>query len=102
MKFSQKILRIVDLEKLSFLGLAILIFFLLHPHENQSQIMWQNDWDSILMFYMVSSKFLAVRNIMLYSVILNQLKMLLNSVGKEKQHSDFVSYIIRQHISKTA
>ena len=54
------------------------------------------------MFSMVSSKFLAVCNIMLYSVILNQLKMLSNSVGKEKLHSYFFSYIIRQHISKTA
>ena len=42
--------------------------FLLHPHENQSQIMWQNGWDSILMFSLVSSKFLAMRNITLYSV----------------------------------
>ena len=71
-------------EKLKFFETAILDYYftknthllLLHPHENQSQIMWQNDWDSILMFYMVSSKFLAVRNITLYSVILNQLKML--------------------------
>ena len=99
-----------ELKNSSFFEPAILDYYftknthllLLHPHENQSQIMWQNDWDSILMFYMVSSKFLAVRNIMLYSVILNQLKMLSNSVGKEKLHSYFFSYIIRQHISKTA
>ena len=42
--------------------------FLLHPHENQSQIVWYNGWDLILMFSLVSSKFLAMRNITLYSV----------------------------------
>ena len=39
---------------------------MLHPHEYQSQIMGQNGWD--LMFSLVSSKFLAMRNISLYSV----------------------------------
>ena len=69
MKFSQKILRISDFEK----GPFWFFFFAkknLDPHENQLQIMWQNGWDSILMFSLVSSKFLAMRNISLYSVLL--------------------------------
>ena len=41
---------------------------MLDPHENQSQIMLDNEWDSILMFSLVFSKFLAMRNITLYSV----------------------------------
>ena len=44
------------------------IFFLLGPHENQSQILWYNGWDSTLMFSLVSSKFIARHSIMLYSV----------------------------------
>ena len=43
--------------------------FLLHPNKNQSQIMWWNGWDSILMLSLVSTKFLAMRNISLYNVI---------------------------------
>ena len=48
----------------------VFIFFskkkkkILHPRENLSQIMWQNGWDSILMFSLVSSKFLAMSNIL--------------------------------------
>ena len=71
MKFSQK-----KFENWRFWKLAILEFFfseknffLLHPNKNQSQIMWWNGWDSILMFSLVSTKFLAMRNISLYSVL---------------------------------
>ena len=41
----------------------MLEFFLLDPLENLSQILRQNEWDSILNFSLVSSKFLAMRNI---------------------------------------
>ena len=51
MKFSQKISRFGDFEKLSFFELAILNLFLLHPHGNQSQIRCQNGWDSIFFYY---------------------------------------------------
>ena len=76
MKFSQKkYLRIGDFEKRPIRKSAILefffqkkFFFLLHPNKNQSQIMWWSGWDSILMFSLVSTKFLAMRNILLYSV----------------------------------
>ena len=44
------------------------LFFLLHPNKNQSQIMWRNGLDSILMFSLVFRKFLTMRNITLYSV----------------------------------
>ena len=44
-------------QKNSFFESAILIFkkknFLLHPHENQSQIMCKNGWDSIFSIMMV-------------------------------------------------
>ena len=43
-------------------------FFLLHSHENQPKFIWQNGWVKILMFSLVSRKFLAMRNIALYSV----------------------------------
>jgi hypothetical protein len=39
-KFHKTILRIGDFEKQPFWKTAILDFFLLDPHENQSQIMW--------------------------------------------------------------
>ena len=44
-EFSQKMLRIGDFEKLSFIKSAILIFIpkeknLLHFHENQSKLIW--------------------------------------------------------------
>ena len=42
--------------------------FLLHSHENQSKFIWQNGWGEILMFSLVSRKFLGMRNIALYSV----------------------------------
>ena len=41
---------------------------LLHSHENQPKLIWQNGWVKILMFSLVSRKFLAMRNIALYSV----------------------------------
>ena len=40
------------------------IFFCFIP----IKIMWWSGWDSILMFSLVSTKFLAMRNILLYSV----------------------------------
>ena len=57
----------------SVLELAILEIFsekkiLLDPYEeDKSKIMWYNGWDSILMFSLVSSKFLAMHNVTLYS-----------------------------------
>ena len=42
--------------------------FFLHSHENQSKFIWYNGWVDILMFSLVSRKFLAMRNITLYSV----------------------------------
>ena len=60
MKFSQKILRIGDFEKLSFFELAILIFFskkkLLHFHENQSKVFGYQELVEILMITLVSSQ----------------------------------------------
>ena len=44
-------------------------FFLLHTHENQLKFIWQNGWVEILTFSLVFRKFLAVRNIALYSVL---------------------------------
>ena len=41
-------------------------FFLLHSHENQTKFVWYNGWVEILTFSLVSRKFLAMRNIMLY------------------------------------
>ena len=43
-------------------------FFLLHSHENQSKLVWQNGWVEILTFSLVSRKFLAMRNITLQSL----------------------------------
>ena len=51
--------------------------FLLHSHENQPKFIWQNGWVKILMFSLVSRKFLAMRNIALYSVHQSLLKQLL-------------------------
>ena len=46
--------------KTQFIESAILIFFkhffFLHPHENQSQIMCYNEWDSIFMIMMTYSQ----------------------------------------------
>ena len=39
-----------------------------HKNENQSKFIGQKGWVEILMFSLVSSKFLAMRNITLYSV----------------------------------
>ena len=44
------------------------LFFLLDPHENQSKFLGQSGWVKLLMITLVSSKFLNMRNIMLYSV----------------------------------
>ena len=56
MKFSQKILRIGGFEKLFFFCFGLFESFFHHPHENQSEIMCQNRWDSIFMIMMVYSK----------------------------------------------
>jgi hypothetical protein len=50
---------------------------LLHSHENQPKFIWQNGWIKIFMFSLVSRKFLAMRNIVLYSVYLFFLLVLL-------------------------
>ena len=47
-----------------------LIFMGIKP----KKIMWWNGWDSILMFILVSTKFLAMRNIALYSVDIFQMR----------------------------
>ena len=39
-----------------FLSRPFWIFFLLHPHENKSQIMCENGWDSIFNIMMVYSQ----------------------------------------------
>ena len=44
-------------------------FCLLHSHKNQSKFIWQKGWVEILMFCLVSRKFLAMRNITLYRVL---------------------------------
>ena len=59
---------------------AILNFFFLHSYENQSKFIWQNGLVEILMFSLVSRKFLAMRNITLYSVsLLEEIFLLLNT-----------------------
>ena len=63
MKFSQKILRIGDFEKLSFFE-----FFLLHSHENQSKVLGYQRWDKILMITLVSSQKSPTPNISAASV----------------------------------
>ena len=57
-----------NLKKLSFFESTNSQSFLLHPHENQAQIMGWHRWDSIFMIAMVSSKFLGVRINLLHSV----------------------------------
>ena len=44
------------------------VYILPHPHENQSKFLGQQEWVEILMITLVSSKFLAMHNTMLYSV----------------------------------
>ena len=46
-----------EVEKLSFFESAISnLFQMLHPHENKSQIMCYNGWDSIFIIMMVYSQ----------------------------------------------
>ena len=71
-----KNLRIGDFEKLSYFESAILdfffqIFFLLHPHENQSKLLGYQGWVEILMITLVYSKRVSVRNDLLHSVFGN-------------------------------
>jgi hypothetical protein len=68
MKISQSVMRIGDFEKLSFFKSAILIFFLLYPHENQSKLLGYQGWFEILMITLVYSKRVSVRNNLLHSV----------------------------------
>jgi hypothetical protein len=44
-EFTQKIMRIGNL-----------LYFLVHPHENQSKVLGYQGWDEILMITLVSSK----------------------------------------------
>ena len=69
--FREKILRIGDFEKWVFFESAILNFFfkIFFSHENQPKFICWNGWVEIFMFSLVSRKFLAMRNIALYSVI---------------------------------
>jgi hypothetical protein len=61
-------MRIEGIKNLSCFESAILNFFLLHPHENQSKfIMWQI-WVKILMITLVYSKGVSVRNNLLHTV----------------------------------
>ena len=53
MKFSQKN---IENWQSFFLSRPFRIFFLLHPHENQSQIMYQNGWESIFMIMIIYSQ----------------------------------------------
>jgi hypothetical protein len=72
--FCDKTLRIGGFEKLSFFESAILdfffkkIFFLLHPHENQSKFLRQQGWVEILMITLVSSPKQHLRKHMQHSV----------------------------------
>ena len=74
--FREKILRIGDFEKQPFWKIGHFeffsskknFFFLLDSYENQSKFVWYNGWVKILMFSLVSRKFLAMRNITLCSV----------------------------------
>ena len=63
--FREKILRIGDFEKWAFFESAILNFFF-EKKKKFASFPW---WVKILMFSLVSRKFLAMRNIVLYSVI---------------------------------
>ena len=78
MKFLKKILKIEGVEKLFFFNRHIGFFFknnyLFHfiPMNISRKFMWQNRWDSILMFSLVSSKFLAMR---IYSRFLKLLQL---------------------------
>ena len=46
---------------------AILDFFLLHPHENQSKLLGYQEWVKISMIVLIYSKRVSVPNNMLYS-----------------------------------
>ena len=71
----EKILRIGRIEKLIFFWVGHFEFlflqffsYFLHPHKNLSNFLGQQGWVKNFMFSLVSSKFLAMRNISLYSV----------------------------------
>ena len=57
MEFTQKIMRIGNL-----------LYFLVHPHENQSKVLGYQGWDEILMITLVSSKKSPTPNISVPSV----------------------------------
>ena len=62
LNFHKKISRIGDFENLSFFESAILDFFLLHSHENQSKFLEWQEWVEILMITLVSSCFLPLKS----------------------------------------
>jgi hypothetical protein len=51
-----------------FLSWLFWIFFLLHPHENQSKLLGYQGWAEILMITLVYSKRVSVRNNLLHTV----------------------------------
>ena len=67
--FHKKILRIGDFEKLSFFESAILNFFLLLLHENQSKVLGHQEWVDILLITLVSSQTSLPPNISAASVL---------------------------------
>ena len=72
----------------------IFFFFCFIFYENQSKFVWKNGWVEILRFSLVSRKFLAVRNMTLYSVIpIKQLifKNKKSHVKKLKRFQHFVN-----------
>ena len=80
-------LKIGGFEKLSFLSPPILQFlfrfFIIHPHENQAQIMGWHGWDSTYMITMISSKLLGFHINLLHSV---QMKHFSNRMGNSFGH----------------
>jgi hypothetical protein len=66
--FTNFFCQIGNFEKLSFFESAILKFFLLHSHENQSKLLGYQGWVEIFMITLVYSKRVSVRNNLLHSV----------------------------------
>ena len=59
--------KLVDLKNSVFFEFTNPYFFLLYPHENQTQIVGWHEWNSIHIVTMVSSKCLSVRINLLHS-----------------------------------
>ena len=99
--FREKISRIGDFEKRQFWKIGHFEFdflekknVLLHSHKNQSKFVWFNGWVKILTFSLVSRKFLAMRNITLYSVGHAHYKK-----GQYKKNHNVFSSILRVQVS---